>query len=50
MTHDEELQLSVMNALHADPLIDPCHIGVTVNEKVVTLTGGGSWVLPKVTG
>ena len=39
MTHDEELQLSVMNALHANPLIDPRHIGVAVNEKVVTLTG-----------
>jgi len=39
MTHDEELQLSVINALHANPLIDPRHIGVAVNEKVVTLTG-----------
>ena len=33
MTHDEELQLSVTNALHANPLIDPRDLRLVVTAS-----------------
>jgi osmotically-inducible protein OsmY len=39
MPDDIRLEKAVLNALNAEPRIIPAHIGVMVNDGVVTLTG-----------
>lgn len=39
MHQDRKLQEDVVNELRADPAVNSSHIGVTVNEQIVSLTG-----------
>ncbi len=36
---DAQIQQEVIAALHAEPMVDPTHIGVEVRQSVVTLSG-----------
>ena len=48
MSNDLQLQKAVMDELAFDPEVDAAHIGVTVREGVVTLTGHVSTFIEKL--
>ncbi len=39
MNNDRQTQQDVMNELRADPTVNAAHIGITVNNNIVTLSG-----------